>query len=871
MKKAFASLVLLNLIFLLASPISAQDSRANTRTASGGKSSVTYVNAEAFSDGQGVLLRWETGFESKNLGFNIYRLGDGEKQTVNSSLISGALLQTRGDRTYGRDYTFFDAEGVVGSIYYIESYGLNGEKISTRQFSAQTIGESSAEVSELYRAYEKSASEAAPSAQESKLAAAPGTNENKTEGDAPTGDIVKQRFVAAQPGVRIGVKREGFYRVLRADLIAAGFDVNAPTALWQLYLNGVEQSIIVGANGDYVEFYGKGIDERDTDTQIYFLIVGTQNGKRIGNTLLRSLRDHKNISKNYPQSFIFKERNNYVAALFNGDANNFFGRILTGTETSIPLNLTGVDFTSADSSVDITLQGIFQSTHQTVVTLNNVELGTVSGFNYDSMTQHFDIPTSLLVEGANTLKLKTVGGTLDISRFDNVKVNYARQFLAVQNQLTFPTTATKTTFITGFSSLNVRVFDVTVPDSVKLNANAQPHIFNGVNRVKLPPFLANKTFFAVEDSAVQTVAAASITPNTTSMLFNGSHSADLVIISYKDWLPQATAWANYRAAQGLTVEVVNVEDIYDEFNFGAFSSDAVKDFLQHSLNNWQTRYALLLGDATYDPRNYTGDGVFNYVPTKLVETFYFEAASDEALADFNGDALGELAVGRIPAHSGADVTRAFNKISGFEQTVADGLRDRGVFFASDLPRGYDFLALSDRLAAQLPSDTPKFFLNKAAPNARAQLVSGMNEGRFIVNYSGHGSRLVWGDSNPPPPSEPGVFFNSGNAAQLTNGLDKLSIFSLLTCLNGQFTNPTDSMSEILLKNQNGGAAAVWSSTGDTTPDIQEIMAARFYNQIAAGNLLRIGDLTRDAKTVIPGGRDVRWTWALLGDPAMKVR
>lgn len=875
MKKAFALLVLLNFTFLLGSPISAQNLRATDSTGVDEKASVKYVAAGAVSDGQGVLIRWETGFESKNLGFNIYRVSDGEKQIVNSSLISGANLQTRGNQTYGRDYTFFDAEGVSGSVYFIESSGFNGERISTSRFSAQTIGEADSSARELYEAYEKSASEAKPSIQNSEIAA-PGAIQNRTSGDAPSGDLAKQRWVAAQPGVRIGIKKEGLHRVLRANLVAAGFNVNAPTALWQLYLNGVEQSIIIGENGDYIEFYGYGIDARDTDTQIYFLIVGAQNGKRITSSMLRSIRNHKNISNSYPQSFIFKERNNYVSAVFNGEANNFFGRILSSTQVSIPLNLTGIDYTVATSSVDITVQGIFQSPHRTVVTLNGVELGTISGYNYDSMTEHFDIPTSSLLEGSNNLQLKTIAAPLDISRFDTVKINYARKFLAAQNQLTFPATANKTTFISGMAPAppntipSVRVFDITAPDSVKLNANAQVQFSEGSYRVKLPPFLSNRTFFAVEDSAVQTVAAASVVPNTTSELFNGNHTADLVIISHKNWLPQANVWANYRTAQGLTVEVVNVEDIYDEFNFGAFSADAVKDFLQHALNNWQTRYALLLGDATYDPRNYTGEGVFNYVPTRMMETFYFEAASDESLVDFDNDALGELAVGRIPAHSGQDVTQAFNKITTFEQTVAQGLNDRGVLFASDLPRGYDFQALNSRLSDQLSSSTPKFYINRyVATSSNTELVNEINQGRFIINYSGHGSRLVWGDSFPQ--QQVGVWFNSSAGAQLTNGGGNLSIFSLLTCLNGQFTSPSDSMSETLLKNQNGGAAAVWSSTGDTTPDVQEIMAARFYNQIAAGNMTRIGDLTKDAKTVISGGRDVRLTWALLGDPTMKVR
>nr|MBA3335693.1 hypothetical protein [Acidobacteriota bacterium] len=69
----------------------------------------------------------------------------------------------------------------------------------------------------------------------------------------------------------------------------------------------------------------------------------------------------------------------------------------------------------------------------------------------------------------------------------------------------------------------------------------------------------------------------------------------------------------------------------------------------------------------------------------------------------------------------------------------------------------------------------------------------------------------------------------------------------------------------------GGAVAVWASSGETTPDIQETMARRFHQQIVLGDITRLGDLTNDAKTTISAGRDVRLSWALLSDPALKMR
>ncbi len=312
----------------------------------------------------------------------------------------------------------------------------------------------------------------------------------------------------------------------------------------------------------------------------------------------------------------------------------------------------------------------------------------------------------------------------------------------------------------------------------------------------------------------------------------------------------------------MAVETVNIEDIYDEFNFGVNCADCVRDFLKYTRDNWAIapRYVLLIGDATYDPKNYLGTGG-NFVPTRLVDTVYLETGSDDTLADFNDDGLAEMAVGRIPTRDTATVTLMLNKVMTFEQTAAQAPA-RGVLFASDLPDGYDFEGSSVRLCRELPTSIGCTAINRAQANAAANLMTAMNTGKYVVNYSGHGNAGAWSVDNN--------FFNSDKALQLTNS-SNYSIFTMLTCLNGYFIQPTDSLSEALLKNPNGGAVAAWASSGETTPDIQEIMGLRFFNRTGTGSITRLGDLVNDAKTTINFGRDVRLSWVLLGDPTMKTR
>jgi hypothetical protein len=337
-----------------------------------------------------------------------------------------------------------------------------------------------------------------------------------------------------------------------------------------------------------------------------------------------------------------------------------------------------------------------------------------------------------------------------------------------------------------------------------------------------------------------------------------------VIISYKDFLTQANAWADYRRGQGISVEVVNVDDIYDEFNFGTLSARSLRDFLDYARQNWITppQYVLLLGDGSNDPRNYQGLGSFDLVPVPIVGTIFGETGSDDAIVDFNDDGLAEMAIGRIPARTADVVTNALGKVQSFEQPAMQTL-SRGNLFAYDTNVGYDFNAISHNLASQLPVGTSTTFFYRGDAGSTDALIAAINTGPYMVNWTGHGATGVWGNS-------PYILQNS-NVPQLTNA-NSLSIFTSLSCLNGYFLNPNgDSIGELLLKSTAGGAVAVWASSGETTADIQEQMGGRFFNQIGQGDIKRLGDLIVDAKTQVVGGTDVRLSWVLLGDPMLKVR
>jgi hypothetical protein len=101
------------------------------------------------------------------------------------------------------------------------------------------------------------------------------------------------------------------------------------------------------------------------------------------------------------------------------------------------------------------------------------------------------------------------------------------------------------------------------------------------------------------------------------------------------------------------------------------------------------------------------------------------------------------------------------------------------------------------------------------------------------------------------------------------------MFVLMTCLNGQFHHPQlNTLATGLMNARQGGAIAVWASSGLTEAPSQATMNQRFYRELfqldQQGHSLRLGDAVFRAKSVIDD-LDVRRTWILFGDPSMRLR
>jgi hypothetical protein len=336
----------------------------------------------------------------------------------------------------------------------------------------------------------------------------------------------------------------------------------------------------------------------------------------------------------------------------------------------------------------------------------------------------------------------------------------------------------------------------------------------------------------------------------------------MVILTHKSFRQAIEPLANLRRNQGLVVAVVDVEDIYDEYSYGVHTPVAIKSFLMSAGANWSRKpqFLLLVGDSSWDPRNYLNEGNNDFVPTKLIDTTFLETASDDWLADFDGLGLPNMAIGRLPARTATDIDLMVAKIMSYEQERELNAPLRGAVMVAD--NGFE--TQSAQTGALLPPGIDVQMINRSDGNddlTRSQIVDALNQGPMIVNYYGHGSVQVWTGAG---------LLDSELATNLTN-TNRLSLFVMMTCLNGYGHDVyTDSLAESTLKAPNGGAVAVWASTGFTETQSQFALDQEFYRQLFSNQTLRLGEAIRNAKAVTSNS-DVRRTWVLFGDPAMRMR
>ena len=809
----------------------------------------------------GISLEWSTGFEASNLGFNLYRDDGGKRYGVNSSLIAGsALLVGSGTRlSAGRSYGWWgnSTADLKKTRYWLEAVDLDGASQWYGPVTVKFVGGLAPDRSRAALLAGRGYLQSGITAPLSRSAPPPTPAQSQRAIDAD---------LSALAAIKVAVKTEGFYRVSQAELLRAGLDPKVDPRFLQLFVDGQQLPVSITGEqdgrldaNDALEFYAVGLDTASTDARIHWLVTGSEFGLRIATV---DGSGSPTASASFPYTVERKDRTVYFSSLLNGERENFFGPVVTSAPVDQSLSLRHIATKStAHAQLEIALQGVTKVPHNVQIWLNGSNVGAVAFSDQSAGIARLNVPQSMLKEGDNRVSLMAVGGSSDVSLVDYVRLTYGHLFTAESNLLRFTSQANRQFTVDGFTNDRIRVLDVTDINRVQeVRATIKP-AKNGYSVSATPTGEGERRLVAFANE--QARFASEVRANQPSRLRQPSNGADLIIITRPQFASSLAPLVALRQKQGLAVTVVDAEDIYDEFSFGQKSPQSVKDFLAYASSSWKRKPSFVLfgGDASLDPRNYLGLGDWDFVPSRLIDTQYMETVSDDWAADTDGDGLADLAAGRLPFRTVTEAERIVSKIIRYETGPASD----SVLIASDRSDEYSFEEASAGLKSLIPANIRVEEVRRGQmgdAEAKSKLIEAINRGQKIVNYTGHGSVDMWRAG----------LLTSADVAKLSNE-DRLSLFVMMTCLNGYFQDASlDSLAESLIKADRGGAVAVWASSGMTVPNGQAVINQELYRLIfgPGGQSLRLGEATRRAKAAV-GDTDIRRSWILFGDPTMKLR
>lgn len=484
--------------------------------------------------------------------------------------------------------------------------------------------------------------------------------------------------------------------------------------------------------------------------------------------------------------------------------------------------------------------------------------------------------------------LYTSNSGLGIGYIDWMEIFYTRRLVADGNVFHFhshDTTALTFYGIGGFTQA-AWIFDVTRFDSVvRIDNGGQPNF-----QVQLTQGNARE-FYVVGDNAFKTPGPLQSFANQD--VHGDTTAVDLIIITHREFLTAAQRLKQHRERPGpdrLTVRIVDIEQIYNEFSNGYVSPVGIRNYLRYlniAYSDSAPLYVLLFGDGDYDFRRINVPGTNWIPPWETYESFAGEPlssyATDDSLAIMPGSFNRiQVGLGRLPVNSLAEANAVVDKIIEYETTIStvpwklrltyvadDGFQE-GTLYAGDTENIAQNETYSPSLfekqkiySAEFPLVTTS--VGRRRPAANQAIVDAINRGTLLVNFIGHGNPRVW--------THELIFVREDDIPRMQNN-GKYLFLVAATCNFSQYDHPFDqSGGELLITKRRAGAIGVLSASRAVYHSPNIALAQSFFTYLFMRNSYnkfiypRLGDAYFKAKQIRFGENDRKFL--LLGDPSLR--
>ncbi|PIQ09105.1 MAG: hypothetical protein COW71_08235, partial [Ignavibacteriales bacterium CG18_big_fil_WC_8_21_14_2_50_31_20] len=693
--------------------------------------------------------------------------------------------------------------------------------------------------------------------------------------------------------LKIGVAEDGIYRIEYEDLVSIGVNINmlVPKTL-KMFMKGEEQLIFVNGEddnvfdpADFIEFVGirnmggkhrelSGYDEpyneylgRYTDTTIYWLTWDGVDGKRVqisdGNLSTLDTLDYYN-------EIIHSEKNGWfdfsVASLVRRETPFWIenktwneGNLEVGTKQSnfIVSNVYPNKTANIYAKLQDQASSISTKAHLVAVSLNKNTQNYDSTYidKYEKVVLDAQLNSNELINGSNTFKIHSFPTNNTVNRcvFDWYEIEYPRYLMPINSSLVFSFSYLEEESLRAFKLNNIESEnfslwkygkaitkyscytnkgEIVVSDLI---SPKDKYLYTEVLQIKSPKFYYLKQFVNLRKS---------------------ENMADYILITHKKFRNKVNEYANFISSNySVETKIIDMDDIYDEYSYGFFNPEAIKEFLSSTYKYWQSpkpSSVFLVGGATYDyygnKNKYTGvsERVLNYVPS------YGASVSDNwfVIWDSTGAYIPQMNIGRLPVTTDEEFDWYFEKHKNYLTQVSDDWNKRYMFFSGGKTTSQSELDQM-REANQFVIDnyvTPKPIGGKSehfyktiepptnfGPFTDEYLKNAVDDGGVFISYLGHSGTQTWDNSIVNP-------------VQLKNSKNRYPIVTDFGCSTGRFAEPdVISFSQLFTIGHDGQALAYIGNASLGFVSTSITMPKLFYKKILSENILTVSEAHKQAK------------------------
>lgn len=271
--------------------------------------------------------------------------------------------------------------------------------------------------------------------------------------------------------------------------------------------------------------------------------------------------------------------------------------------------------------------------------------------------------------------------------------------------------------------------------------------------VYVPPSSGDHRLFAFTTTAVRTVAQANIAAYDVAGTFLPENEATFLILTHRSLAASAEAYKQYRdtcTVNPQRAKVVYMDEIYDEYGYGALHPVATKRMIATALSRWQTppQFVLLWGKANQGPNRDTPRHVHTWgnpaSDIEFVGNYSFTQRNHEPV----------IPIGRVSIDTDAEGLAYLAKVDfyehqAFEPWMKDAIHLGG---GNTVSEQQQIRAVLDGLLAPIKEDAPLFgevfyhqknSLTTVDVGTSTEIRAAINAGAGVLTFLGHSATNIF--------------------------------------------------------------------------------------------------------------------------------